>query len=290
MGTPDGYTARVSRRAVTWIVLVGVAGCGDDLREPQATCAGEAPAGALAPFENQAYIAHAGGSPYGLLQLEPYTNSREAFAVSYANGFRAFEFDLIRLADGEVLVAHDYREDEYGLPDGTFPTLTRPEVEDLRWMGKYPVMFAEDLIGLMVDHPDAWIILDTKLGNHAAIAAALVAAAPDDTVRDRMVPHLTSEAHVIELEAVYPFPERMIANYQWDGTDAEQLERMERLGIDNIMMSWKWRWSEETQATMDAAGRHVWVHTPAEPEQMLDFTARGVGVYSDGWIECAVTD
>jgi glycerophosphoryl diester phosphodiesterase len=275
----------MSRVFVIAVAAAGMAACADEPTEP-GSCGDPVPAGELAPLEEHGFVAHALGSPGGLAQSEPYSNTREAFDASYANGFRAFEVDMILLADGEVLVAHDYREDQYGLPDGTFPTLTRPEVEGLRFEGKYDILFGEDLIEIMVEHDDAWFILDTKLGSDTAIAAALLELAPDDTVRDRMVPHLTSEEHVAELAAMYPFPERMLAHYRWQGDDAEHLERMERLGIDTIMMSFNYRWSEETQAAMDAAGHHVWVHTPHEQADIERFRDRGVGAYTDGWIRC----
>ena len=269
-----------------FVIAVAVAGSSCAGPADPDRCVEPAPPGELQPLEDHGFVAHALGSPLGLGQGEPYSNTREAFEVSYDNGFRAFEADLILLADGEVLVAHDYREDQYGLPDGTFPTLTRPEVEGLRFEGKYEIMFAEDLIELMVEHPDVWVILDTKLEADTAIAQALLELAPDDGVRDRMVPHLTSEQHVAELAALYPFPERMLAHYRWSGDDAEHLDRMARHGIDTIMMSFNYRWSEETQAAMEAAGHQVWVHTPHEVSDIERFRDRGVGVYTDGWIRC----
>lgn len=272
------------------LAAVVAAACGDHALPadipPEAFCPVPAEAtDAPPPFETSRFVAHAGGSPYGLLQEERYTNTREAFEVSYANGFRTFELDLIRLADGEVVVAHDYHEDEYGLAEGSFPTLTRDELAGARWRDKYDLLFADDLVALMLEHPDIWVILDTKLGAHLEIAEHLVAQAPAE-VLDRMVPHLASEEHAVALAALYPFPERMIAVYRWGGSDASQLERMARLGIDNIMMWWDSRWSEATQAAMDAAGHHVWVHTPDAPMVIDDFIDRGVGVYSDGWIRC----
>lgn len=284
-GAIPGYTGNMSRGFVIAVATAGIAGCADDPVEP-GFCAESAPPGELAPFEEHGFVAHALGSPQGLLQTEPYSDTREAFEASYRNGFRAFEVDLILLADGEVLVAHDYREDQYGLTDGTFPTMTRPELEGLQFEGKYEIMFSDDLIGMMVDHPDVWMILDTKLEAGTEIARVLLELAPDDGVRDRMVPHLTSEEHVAQLAEIYPFPERMLAHYQWTGDDAEHLERMERLGLDDIMMSFNYRWSEETQAAMDAAGHHVWVHTPHDVADIERFRDRGVGVYTDGWIRC----
>ena len=247
-------------------------------------CPTEAPTGPLRPLADLRYVAHAFGSPDGLAQSEHYTESRAGFDASYHNGFRVYEIDLVTLADGTVAAVHDQNEDEYGLDRG-FAELTRPELEGRLWKDKYPVLFGEDIIGLMVDHPDVWMILDTKW-DHAAIARRLVELSPDDGVRDRIVPHLVSAAHVEALTAIYPFPERMLARYQWDGTDAEIEQRMVDLGIDDVMMWWNWRWNETIQAAMEARGFHVWVHSPAEHDLIHSFTDRGIGVYSDGYIAC----
>ena len=239
----------------------------------------------LQPIEELAYVAHAGGSPDGLAQSLHYTNSRQGWEASYANGFRVFELDFITLGDGTVVAAHDYDEDKYGFEDGTFPELTRADLEGARWNGRYPLLFAEDVIELLVDYPTTWLIIDSKWDD-LEVATALVELAPDDSVRDRLVPHFVSDEHAAGLAALYPFPERMLAVYQWGGGDAAQLDRMATHGIDNIMMWWDSRWSEATQAAMEAAGHHVWVHTPAEPATITGFVDRGIGVYSNGWIEC----
>ena len=238
----------------------------------------------LRPLEESGFVAHAGGSPYGLQQLEHYTNSREAFEISYENGFRVFEFDFVVLADGAVLVAHDYHEAEYGL-SLSFHDASRADVEGSRWRGKYQVMFAEDIIDLMVAYPTIWIILDSKWG-HVEVAKAMVELAPDTGVLDRIVPHLASDEHAAAIPDIYPFPEQMVAGYRWRGSDDEFLSRMERYGVDNIMLWWDTRWSEGLQDRLDQAGHQVWVHSPTDAAIIEDFRARGIGVYSNGYITC----
>ncbi|WP_412507724.1 hypothetical protein [Roseovarius sp. SYSU LYC5161] len=51
-------------------------------------------------------IAHAGGAVKDL----PYTNSWEAIRDSHASGRRVFELDFQQLADGSLVVAHDFDE------------------------------------------------------------------------------------------------------------------------------------------------------------------------------------
>ena len=50
------------------------------------------------------FIAHAGG----MINGDIYTNSLEALNHSYAKGFRLFELDIIKTADGQYVAAHDW--------------------------------------------------------------------------------------------------------------------------------------------------------------------------------------
>ena len=266
------------RSTAVLVLLVLGAACGDNLA---AVCNNRV-GGTLLPIEQHGFVAHAGGSPDGLRQGAPYTNSREAFETSYRNGFRVYEFDLITLGDGTVVLAHDFHEDHYGL-DRSFREIDRSELEGRRYDGKYELLFAEDLVDLMVAHRDIWVILDTKW-DHEIIAQHLVDLSPGPAVSDRFVPHLASTEHTRALEAIYPFPERMIAMYRWAGSDPELLARMEQFAIDNVMMWWDMRWTPETQTLLDGSGHHVWVHTPHEPELIESFRAQDVRVYTDGYI------
>jgi hypothetical protein len=130
-----------------------------------------------------------------------------------------------------------------------------------------------------------WLLLDTKWDD-AAITQAMIDLAPDDGVRDRIVPSIVSEDEASAIDAMYPFPEKMMSVYRWGGSDAEVVDRMQRHGIDNVMMWWDSRWHESTQQTMDAQGFSTWVHTPDDPNVIRMFRERGVGVYSNGWIPC----
>jgi glycerophosphoryl diester phosphodiesterase len=268
----------------SWLAFVVVAGmaCGDNASPlcPIAAQPGTSPP----PFRDVLFVAHAFGSPLGLLQLEHYTESREAFDISYRNGFRAYEIDLLQLGDGTVAAVHDKDEAKYGV-DAKFSEITRADLEGRKWNGKYEVLFVEDIVDILVQHPDIWLILDTKCC-HEAIAREFIELAPDDSARDRIVPHVTSAAHAAALPSVYPFPEKLYARYWWDGSDDDVLDRMQAYNIDNAMMWWDSRWNETLQTKMEAAGHHVWVHTPADPDQIEDFVARGVGVYTDGYITC----
>lgn len=270
----------LARSGSLMVALAVLAGCADEALDPL-LCINDR-GSQLEPFDQLGYIAHAGGSPGGLLQNEIYTNSREGFEVSYANGFRAFELDLITIGDGTPIIAHDGHEDRYGI--GDFRQATRDDVEGLRWRGKYELMLLDDLIELMRAYPDTWVVLDTKWDDQAIARALVEAADGDSAVLDRVVPHLVSHQHADDLLAIYPFPERMIAVYQWPSSDGELVANAERHGVDHVMMWYDSRWSETTQSILEGAGIHVWVHTPHEAEEVEMFRGRDIGVYSDGYI------
>lgn len=271
----------ILRRAVLAALVAVPAACGGPDPVDPLLCLNDR-GNQLEPFDDLGYIAHAGGSPGGLLQIERYTNSREAFEVSYQNGFRAFEFDLITIGDGTPIVAHDGHEDRYGT--GDFRRATRSDVEGLRWRDKYDLLFVDDLVDLMREYPDVWIVLDTKWDDMVIARAIVDAAEGDSAVLDRVVPHLISDEHVRDLAALYPFPERMIAVYQWPSSDQDLVRRSVEHGVEHVMMWFDRRWSEATQALLEDAGMQVWLHTPHDPAQIEMYRARDIGVYSDGYI------
>ena len=103
------------------------------------------------------FVAHA----FGLIEGHAYTNSLEAFQRNYARGFRVFECDQVLLADGTVLVAHDGLEANYGL-NKPFPQATWADLAGHRYKNRYTILRSDDVLQLLVDHPDVYIIPDPK--------------------------------------------------------------------------------------------------------------------------------
>ena len=107
-------------------------------------------------YEPFGYVAHA----LGTIDGTKYSNSLEAFQRSYDLGFRLFEVDLVLLADGSVLAAHDGMEGDYGL-DKPFSQADQQSVSP-KFRGRYTVLFERDLLRLVEEHPDTFMILDPK--------------------------------------------------------------------------------------------------------------------------------
>jgi hypothetical protein len=223
------------------------------------------------------------GSPPG---GPAYTNSRAAFDESYKNGFRAFEVDLVRLKDGNVILAHDRHESLYGLATGTrFSEVTTAQMRGRKYRGRWPVMFGQDLISLTAARPDVSFVLDAKgdVSSQVAVARWFARRTPA-TVRTRMFPHVHTDGHVLALKRL-GFGGSILALYTWKKDALPRApDVVRRNGLDTVMLPDE-KYSEELRVALIAAGaRWIFVHSFADPERIMNWRARGVGVYSDGWI------
>ena len=106
-------------------------------------------------------VAHAGG---GIGNVN-YINGIVALNNSYANGFRFFEMDFLRTADGAMVCSHDW--DQY---DGKAPTLA--QFLEHRKTQLYPPCTVEEMVAWFYRHPDATLIADIKF-DVLGIATAL---------------------------------------------------------------------------------------------------------------------
>ena len=141
-------------------------------------------------------IAHGMGAIDGIGQ----SNTREAFEQSYAKGYRIFEVDFVSTRDGELVARHDWTAARYArfgqkAPPGGVPTLAQFKAMKVR--GKYTPLSAADVVDLMREHRDAWVMTDIKdlsvKGRTHALRELLDATTGDKSVRDRIIVQIYSE-------------------------------------------------------------------------------------------------
>ena len=108
-------------------------------------------------------IAHAGGALAG----RAYTNSLEALDASYAAGWRWFELDFKRTADGAIACRHDWQG--FAAP---------PTLAELRaaFAGSFTPAEAESLAAWMEAHEDAVLVTDVKEDDQVPVLRDLLAA------------------------------------------------------------------------------------------------------------------
>jgi glycerophosphoryl diester phosphodiesterase len=233
-------------------------------------------------YEPYGYVAHA----LGAIDGNYYTNTLEAFEDGYRLGFRVFECDLVLLADGSVLVAHDKHEQKYGMSI----TFGDAEAADIpkTYKGR-TVMFERDLLRLVDAHPDVYMILDTKsktLGGHFKILERVVAVGREvaPAALERLIPHVRGQGDLERTLKIYPFNDVMVALYRSRMTNSEVVDFVARNKLRAVMMWWNTRYDPAFDEQLRAAGAVTFVHSlgPRELRHLLGFRDRRVGVYSNG--------
>lgn len=228
-------------------------------------------------YEPYGYVAHALGSIDG----KTYTNSKEAFELNYKKGFRIFEVDLILLKDGTVFCAHNNARSKYGLSKA-FAETTMDELSGTLCLGKYTPLNGSQLLNLLNEYKDAYIITDTKY-SHIAILKTLVAEAEKKypSVLDRIIPHIAGAYDLRQLRRIYPFQYYMLALYRSSMTDDQVIEFVKDNHISAVMMWWDSRYTDEFKEKLRRAGAVTYVHSLRDPKKIASFREQGVGIYID---------
>ena len=131
-----------------------------------------------------------------------YSNSLEAFQRNLGRGFRVFECDHVLLADGTALVAHDGLEANYGL-DKPFQQATWAELAGHRYRGQLTILRSQDVLQLLADHPDVYMIPDPKYARPEIYRAYVrqSAAMGRLDLLERVMPHVADQAELDALRA-----------------------------------------------------------------------------------------
>ncbi len=104
---------------------------------------------------------------FGGIDEYTYTNSMEAFLYNYEKGHRVFEVDFSITADNVLVAVHDWKrfyqmtgrsldEEEKAQP------LTLEQFKESKIYNKYTPLSWKDIMILMQQYPDIYIVTDTK--------------------------------------------------------------------------------------------------------------------------------
>ena len=245
-------------------------------------------------YDPYGFVAHA----FGAIDGRTYTNSLEAFQRNYGRGFRVFEVDVVRLADGTALIAHDGLEANYGL-NKPFKEARWSDLAGHKYLNRYTILRSQDLVRLLRDHPDMYVILDSKYAR-LDIYRTFLRQAPERSLRERIFPHVEDRAELTEFRTAYPLQNYMLALYHTQGKnrypDPVVGDFTNRYRAPAVMMWWRdWnpalslaangresrRYSPRFANALKNLGANAYVHSLSDPTQIQRFWDRGVGVYSD---------
>ncbi len=233
-------------------------------------------------------IAHALGGMDG----KDYLNSREGFLFMYEQGVRLFELDLSRTSDGVWVCRHNWN-DPMGQWDGNGKkVLTEKEFRQSKIYGKYTPMTFEDLLKLLDEYPDAFVMIDSKqysvrnyqrtLEDYAQYREISIKAGIEHTLR-QIIPEIYNSAMYPGTALLYKFPAYIYS--LWQGYTTEELNDIAEFCQTNKIMAvtiYRDYWSEEVQKIFDERDILVYIYTINDKEEARRYLANGAqGVCTD---------
>ncbi|MBW4841338.1 MAG: glycerophosphodiester phosphodiesterase [Paenibacillaceae bacterium] len=241
-------------------------------------------------FTAHRMVAHAMGGIEGLT----YTNSYDAFVANYEKGFRVFEVDLLLSSDGKLVARHEWGEgftkqlgeQDKLAPDRQGAVLTHAEFKSAKIQDIYEPLDWIDVLELMEQYPDAYIVTDTKQSTSEEIQRIFTqivdeAMTKNPELLERIVPQIYNRAMWEPVERIYPFDSVIFTLYQTHETDEEVVAFAEEKELAAITMS-------DTRANagliqeLNRIGVSSYIHTINDPETIAKFKKMGAyGFYTD---------
>jgi glycerophosphoryl diester phosphodiesterase len=234
-------------------------------------------------------IAHA----FGGISGKTYTNSYEALIANYEKGHRVFEVDLQFTSDDYLVARHDWGEVLYKHLEQTPPShkldtpLTLKEFKDLKINKKYTALEFSELVKILADYPDIYIVTDTKDLDKEIIIKQFktiveIAMNTDPSILDRIIPQIYYQEMYDYIDSLHKFKSYIYTLYQTNDTEQQVIEFAKNHDrIDVITMPFQWA-TKEYVSNLKRAGKLTYVHTINDIEQLESLKAIGVhGYYTD---------
>lgn len=208
-----------------------------------------------------------------------YTNSIEAIYKNYLDGFRHFEIDLVGLADGSIITAHDGSEKQFGIVDER--TFGEVNFEDVRLKSRngYTIMTAEHLLNI-AKRLNVYMILDVK-NRHREIYTKIYNLAKSQDILHLLIPQTYNEATVADVRDL-GFPNWLMTFWGIGGRSPEK--KVEFCEIHKPSIVWMrsdW-WSPDFEAKVRGTGvEQIGLHAGMNNVRSREMLRRGLHVMND---------
>lgn len=234
------------------------------------------------------------GHSFGSIDGNTYTGSLEAFQKKYEEGIRIFEVDFATAADGDIVLRHDWDADlQEGISSENIPT--SEEFKKILINGKYTPLTFIDLLRLMEEFPDIWIVTDSKAIEEDEVRTEfeeMVSEAQESEmldVLDRFIIQIYNEKMYDTVKEVYPFSEYIFTLYMRWGGELDEFENICRWcvvhNVKNITM-WNFLYNERIKMMAQKYNIDIYVHTENNPLAGKNYLMNGVrGLYTDDLTE-----
>ena len=239
-------------------------------------------------WENYNIMTHALGGLDGFT----YLNSRESFINYYDKGCRLFEVDLSLTSDGVWVCRHNWKESMGQWKGDKKKVLSSEEFLNTPIYGKYTPLSFKELLMLLDEYPDAFVLLDSKqysvrnyqrtLEDYAQYREIAIQAGLEHTL-DQIIPELYNPAMYSGASTLYRFPAYLYS--LWQEYSMEELEDIadfcQTNKIQAVSLYWEY-WSEEIQKIFDERDILVYIYTINDEEKARGYLNGGVkGICTD---------
>lgn len=226
-------------------------------------------------FSEAPMIYHAGGEIHGSV----YTNSREAVEETLAEGNCFIEIDFRYTSDGHLVCAHDWT-DIY--TEDIQPTLE--EFLTSKIQGRFTPMTAEDVIDIMRENPQMYLVTDMKELEICKPLTDLVAFAEEDpTILSRFIIQLYTGREKPSILEIYPFDDSqfLFTLYEWGAWEYEAAQICNEENIA-VLTTQSGSIPDEDVAMLRELGFTLYEHTVNRADVAKTAIRRGIsGLYTD---------
>ena len=224
-------------------------------------------------------IYHAGGQ----IESSTYTNSLEAVEKTLLDNPEkcVVEIDLQRTSDGVLVCAHDWTD---VLVSQTDP-MTEEEFLTQKIQGRYTPMTAADLLRIMQENPQMYVVTDTKLKEPLAsvIGDLVTLSEGDPDILSRLIIQLYTGREKSEIQEIYPFADEqfIFTIYGWGPwcLYVAQICNEENIGVITLPAG---QMPGKDAALMKELGFTVYEHTVNRLDAAAEYLKLGIsGFYTD---------
>lgn len=243
-------------------------------------------------------VYHGGGGVDGEYQ---YTNSREAVLENYEAGARVFEIDFEMSADGRPVCVHDWGQTYWNMDipmievekDGEIieeaEPLTVEEFKSHKIFEKYTPMSFEDLLDIMEEKEDMYVITDAKRREDPEVielfqAFVDEAKAKDVKLLDRIIPQMYNIHMYDTLRTIYDWKSVVFTFYFYGkGFSYQEIYDYSRQHGIKVFCTNEDRDDMLFFNAMEDRGAMLYMHTYNEAEEVEKIVKenRAYGVYTD---------
>ena len=215
-----------------------------------------------------------------------------SFINYYDKGCRLFEVDLTQTSDGVWVCRHNWKESLGQWKGEERKVLSSEEFLNTPIYGKYTPMTFEDLLKLLDEYPDAFVMIDSKqysvrnyqrtLEDYAQYREISIKAGIEHTLK-QIIPEIYNSAMYPGTALLYKFPAYIYS--LWQEYTTEELNDIAEFCQTNKIMAvtiYRDYWSEGVQKIFDERDILVYIYTINDKEEARRYLANGAqGVCTD---------